>query len=163
MLVVRVLLAGAVLILRTGRQGIVLPIRTAIIERPRVRATVERGRATVPPAPQPTAVPTSAATTPTISTQLFDQLRALLQAGSADGRAGNSGQVLLTDLDTAQQAVTNGDSQQATQALLAMEKTLLMGVRTRTIDPTFARQVFADITAISKAYQLPLPGTNQIP
>jgi len=111
----------------------------------------------VPPtaAPEPTAAPPTAAPAPPANP--LDQLRVLLEAGKADGRAGRSGGAMLSDLSKAKQALDDGNKNRAADRLGDLQKRLLDGVKSKRVDADFARQALAGIDAVAGAYQLELP------
>ena len=100
--------------------------------------------------PQPTAAPAAPA-------DPFDQLRALLEIGIADGRAGRNGQDLIGRLDEVRQAVAQGNANKAAGQLRGLQDQLRNGARKGTIDPAFAQQALDGIDAIATTYGLRLP------
>ena len=120
--------------------------------------------ATVPAptaAPAPTEVPATAPPVPTAvpvpPSEPFEQLRALLETGKADGRAGRSSGALLSDLSKAKQALDDGNKQRAADRLHDLQKRLVDGVKSKKVDADFARQALAGIDTIAGAYGLELP------
>lgn len=131
--------------------------------------------ATAPPAPTAvpaiaaptdapaTAVPTEAPAPPTATAapapapEPIDQLRALLEAGKNDGRAGRSSGAMLSDLSKAKQALDDGNKQRAADRLRDLQKRLLDGAKSKKVDADFARQALAGIDAVAQAYGLELP------
>jgi hypothetical protein len=112
--------------------------------------------ATVAPAEAPaTAPPAPTAAVP--AQESIDQLRALLEAGKDDGRAGRAGGAMLSDLSKAKQALDDGNKQRAADQLRDLQKRLLDGVRSKKVDADFARQALAGIDAVAQAYGLELP------
>ena len=61
--------------------------------------------------------PGSSTATPAQAADLIVQLRELLLASAGDGRLGKDGDTLIATLDTAQQAITQGDMTAATTRL----------------------------------------------
>jgi serine/threonine-protein kinase len=120
---------------------------------------------TAPPAPTatpaPTVLPTTAPPAPTAtpapSSEPLDQLRALLEAGKADGRTGRAGSAMLTDLSKAKQALDDGNKDRAADRLRDLQKRLLDGVKSKNVDADFAQQALAHIDATASAYSLELP------
>ena len=115
--------------------------------------------ATPPPAPTeiPAPAPPMPTAVPAASNEPLDQLRALLEAGKADGRAGRVGGALLSDLSKAKQALDEGNKQRAADRLRDLQKRLLEGVKSKKVDADFARQALAGIDTIAGAYGLELP------
>jgi len=104
--------------------------------------------ATVPPAP--TAIPAP-------PSEPLDQLRTLLEAGKADGRAGRAGGAMLSDLSKAEQALDDGNKQRAADRLHDLQKRLLDGVKSKKVDADFAQQALAGIDTAAGTYGLELP------
>jgi serine/threonine-protein kinase len=145
-------------------QASAAPVPTAMPAPTEVPATAEIP-ATVPPAPTampaPTEVPATAPPAPTAipapSSAPLDQLRVLLEAGEADGRAGRVGGAMLSDLSKAKQALDDGNKQRAADRLHDLQKRLLEGVKNKKVDADFAQQALAGIDTIASAYGLELP------
>jgi hypothetical protein len=89
-----------------------------------------------------------------------DQLRALLLAGQADGRAGRDAERLIADLDQASRALLDGDTKHATDRLRDLQKRLVDGVREDRVDPKFAQQALDRIGAVAEHYNLKLPSVK---
>ncbi|MBC8076314.1 MAG: hypothetical protein H7Y32_09600 [Chloroflexales bacterium] len=79
----------------------------------------------------------------------FARLGGLIEAGIAAGKAGEHGEELLEQLGDAQQALEDGDQQQATNTLRAMQQTLLKGVGKDEIAPDFAQQVLRELELLA--------------
>jgi hypothetical protein len=111
--------------------------------------------------PAPTEVPTTAPPAPTAipapSSDPLDQLRVLLEAGEADGRAGRVGGAMLSDLSKAKQALDDGNKQRAADRLRDLQKRLLEGVKSKKVDADFAQQALAGVDTIASANGLELP------
>jgi len=112
-------------------------------------------------APAPTEIPATAPPEPTAApappSDPLDQLRELLEAGKADGRAGRMGGAMLSDLSKAKQALDDGNKDRAADRLHDLQKRLLDGVKDKKVDADFARQALSGIDAIAGAYGLELP------
>jgi hypothetical protein len=188
LLLVLLLLGGAVLALRGGAsepagiapsaapappaaQEPALPATAPATLAPTLQPTVAATpapspvpQATAPPPPpspipQPTVPPPSPA--PPADADTVAQLRALLEAGTADGRAGKDGTELLKKLDEVEQALAKGDAKKAQDRLRDMQKRVQEGVRKDTIEPQFAQQVLDGIAAIAGQYNLSLPPNDK--
>jgi len=122
-------------------------------------------QATTAPAPTaipaPTEVPAIAPPAPTVvpapSSEPLDQLRALLEAGRAEGSDGRLSGALLSDLSKAKQALDDGNKERAADRLRDLQKRLSEGVKSKRVDADFARQALAGIDTIAGAYGLELP------
>jgi serine/threonine-protein kinase len=114
-----------------------------------------------PPTPEPTAAEPTPAPQPTTAPAApagpIDELRALLEAGKADGRSGKDGGAMLADLDRARQALADGNEKRATDRLRDLQKRLGEGVKDQQVDSSFAQQALAGITAVADTYGLKLP------
>lgn len=110
-------------------------------------------------APPPTAAPaaTSEAPPPPVSTDPFDQLSGLLQAGAAAGQINKDAEDLIEKLDEARSALAKGDAKKATERLRDLRKKLQEGAREGEIAPELAQQVIDGIDAIANSYGLKLP------
>jgi hypothetical protein len=87
----------------------------------------------------------------------LEQLRILLEAGKADGRAGRAGGAMLSDLSKAKQALDDGNKQRAADRLHDLQKRLLDGVKGKKVDADFAQQALAGIDTAAGTYGLELP------
>ena len=145
-----------------------MPIASQPSSEPVIQATTLPAPTAIPaptevpaPPPAPTEMPAPTPLVPTVvpaaSNEPLDQLRALLEAGKADGRAGRVGGALLSDLSKAKQALDEGNKQRAADRLRDLQKRLLEGVKSKKVDADFARQVLAGIDTIAGAYGLELP------
>jgi serine/threonine-protein kinase len=94
---------------------------------------------------------------PTVLADTFAQLRALLEAGRADGRAGGHGDALLAALDGAQQALASGDTKIAVQRFSTLQQILLAGTHERTIDAGFMADTMKRVQTLATSYNLKLP------
>jgi serine/threonine-protein kinase len=104
--------------------------------------------ATIPPAPTAMPAPSSAP---------LDQLRALLEAGQSDGRAGHAGGAMLSDLSKAKQALDDGNKHRAADRLGDLQKRLVDGAKSKKVDSDFAHQALAGIRTVASTYGLELP------
>jgi len=93
---------------------------------------------------------------PALPTEPFDQMRALLVAGAADGRAGKAGKDLIEDLDKARQALADGNKKRAADRLRSIQKNLENGADDEEIDRDFARQALDGLRTIATTYELDL-------
>ena len=105
---------------------------------------------TSPPEPTPVPEPAPAQLAPAVA-----ELRALLLAGQADGRAGKDADRLLDTLDEASQALLDSNTRRATDRLRDLQKRLTD--RGDEIDTEFAGQALDGISAIANQYDLRLP------
>jgi serine/threonine-protein kinase len=187
LLLVLLLLGGAVLALRGGAsepagtapsaapappaaQEPALPTTAPATLAPTLQPTVAATpalspapQATAPPPPpspipQPTVPPNPA---PPTDPDTVAQLRALLEAGTTDGRAGKDGTELLKKLDEVEQALAKGDAKKAQDRLRDLQKRVQEGVRKDTIEPQFAQQVLDGVAAIAGQYNLSLPPNDK--
>jgi hypothetical protein len=94
---------------------------------------------------------------PAPANEPLDQLRVLLEAGKADGRAGRVSGAMLSDLSKAKQALDDGNKQRAADRLRDLQKRVLDGVKSKKVDADFAQQVLAGIDTIASVYGLELP------
>lgn len=118
---------------------------------PTVPPTVAPTAAPTPaPPPEPTAPPAA----PVPSGDPLVQLRQLLEAGVATGRAGEQGREFLNKLSEAEQALAEGNSQKAGDQLRDLYQKLREQAREGKTDPAFAQEAQALITAIGEAYGL---------
>jgi hypothetical protein len=106
-------------------------------------------------APEPTTAPATAA--PAQSEGPLEQLRVLLDAGRADGRAGRAGGAMLSDLSKAKQALDDGNKDRAADRLRDLQKRLLDGVKSKKVNADFAEQALAGVDAIAQTYAIELP------
>jgi serine/threonine protein kinase len=170
MLLVALLLAGGVFIGRAVWPATTVPpAETAPVASQPSSAPVAQATAAPAPtdAPVPTAIPAPSevpatappapTTAPAPPSEPLDQLRALLEAGKADGRAGRAGGAMLSDLSKAKQALDDGNKQRAADRLRDLQKRLLDGVKGKKVDADLARQALAGVDAIAGAYGLELP------
>lgn len=105
------------------------------------------------PPPAPTAAPP-----PAPSGDPLVLLRRLLEAGVADGRAGEQGRELLSKLSEAERALADGNSKKAGDQLRDLYQKLREQARAGKADPAFAEEAQALIAAVGEAYGLrPLP------
>jgi serine/threonine-protein kinase len=119
---------------------------------PAAATTVPASNSTT--APKPTAAPAPPATP-------LDQLRALIESGSASGKAGEHGDELLQRVDAAQRALAEGDKRRAADQLGELAKTIFAGATQGAIDPAFARQALEQVAAVAAGngltFELPQP------
>jgi hypothetical protein len=110
-------------------------------------------------APIPSATDAAAPTAPVQATPTgpVADIRSLLAAAAADGRAGPQGEALLASLDSAQQALVQGDQEGATAQLAGLQRTLLQEARNGTLAPGLLRQALSGIDAVADEAQLTLP------
>jgi serine/threonine-protein kinase len=104
--------------------------------------------ATIPHAPTAISVPSSAP---------LDQLRELLEAGKADGRAGSAAGAMLSDLSKVKQALDDRNEHRAADRLGDLQKRLLDGIKSKKVDSDFAHQALAAVNTIASTYGLALP------
>jgi eukaryotic-like serine/threonine-protein kinase len=165
MLVVALLIGGGVFIGRAAWQSVAVspaapPAETLPVASQPSSAPVAQASAVVAPTaiPAPTMPPAAAPTAiPAPLGEPLDQLRALLEAGKADGRSGRVGGAMLSDLSKAKQALDDGNKQRAADRLRDLQKRLVDGVKSKKVDADFARQALAGIDSIAGAYGLELP------
>lgn len=118
--------------------------------------------ATIPAPPEaPATIPPAPTAIPAPSSAPLDQLRELLEAGNADGRAGRAGGAMLSDLSKAKQALDDGNQHRAADRLGDLQKRLLDGMKSKKVDSDFAHQALAGIDTIASAYGLALPPREQ--
>jgi hypothetical protein len=126
-------------------------------------APVEAPSTSAPIAEAPTAVPelTVAPTTapepppaPATSGDLFAQLRALLVAGVADGRAGEDGKELVKKFDEGYAAFASGDLQKTAEKLRELRQKVQEKTREGKMEANFSRQVLGLIDTIANSYSL---------
>jgi eukaryotic-like serine/threonine-protein kinase len=161
-LLVALLIGGGVFIGRAAWQpAAVVPIAPPAETTPVASQPSAAPVAQATAAPTPTVLPATAPPAPTVipapPSEPLDQLRALLEAGKADGRAGRAGGAMLTDLSKAKQALDDGNKDRAADRLRDLQKRLLEGVKSKKVDADFARLALADIDATAGAYNLELP------
>jgi len=133
--------------------------------------TVDAAVPTSPPAGAPTAAPTAPSPTsapiaevptpvpepppaPATSGDLFAQLRALLVAGVADGRAGKDGKELVKKFDEGQAAFASGDLQKTAEKLRELRQKVQEKTREGKMEANFSRQALGLIDAIANSYSL---------
>jgi serine/threonine-protein kinase len=141
------------------------PVPTQAPPAPTATSVPTEAPATEPPAPSATPAPTEAPATelPTVTAEIaptdgpIDQLRALLETGRDDGRAGRGAGAMLSDLSKAKQALDDGNKQRATDRLRDLQKRLLDGTKSKKVEADFAQQALAGIDTIASTYGLELP------
>lgn len=117
--------------------------------------------APAPPPPLPPAAATPAPAAPAPAADPWAQLRQILEAGRADGRAGKEGEKLLKRLNDAQEAFAGGDRKKVGDRLRQLARDLQQDARHGKIDAGFARQALDAIGVIVTTYQLDLvPGND---
>ncbi len=111
--------------------------------------------------PTPVAEPTLAPTAvpepppaPAASGDLFAQLRALLVAGVADGRAGEDGKELVKKFDEGYAAFVGGDMQKTAEKLRELRQKVQEKTREGKMEANFSRQALGLIDAIANNYSL---------
>ena len=162
LLLALLLLGGGALALRGAGRAAAPTAHLPIVAAPPTALPVAAPATAQPaatPAPKPSPVPTAAPAAPAPANPL-DLLRALLVAGSADGRAGKNSGDLFDRLDKAQQALADGNKQRAADELREMQQALQKGAREGQIDAAFANQALAGIDAIANTYGLSLAPPN---
>jgi Domain of unknown function (DUF5666) len=97
--------------------------------------------------PEPTAAPAPAS-------DLWTQLRQLLEAGQADGRAGRAGHEFFTQMRAAEQTYEKGDGEKAGNQLRDLYQKLRENVKDNKTNPGFAQEAQALIAAIGETYHL---------
>jgi hypothetical protein len=115
-----------------------------------------------PVAPTPTAIPEPPTEltpvpeppAPAVSGDLFAQLRALLVAGVADGRAGEDGKELVKKFDEGQAAFASGDLKKTAEKLRELRQKVQEKTREGKMEANFSRQALALIDAIANTYSL---------
>jgi Domain of unknown function (DUF5666) len=110
---------------------------------------------------EPTAPPVPAQPEPAAPGDAFEQLRALLVAATADGRAGEDGSDLIERLDSAREALAGGDQKKAREQLRELRSKLREKGREAKMDAEFVRQAQALIDVISQAYSLNIPPAQE--
>jgi hypothetical protein len=118
-------------------------------------ATVEAPIVIAPGAPSPTPPP-EAQPAPPAPSEPFAELRAIIEAGIADGRAGKRGDDLRKHLDDAQQQVAAGDGRKGADRLRDMRNYVQDWANKGEINPDFAQQVVSGIDAVAAFYSLDL-------
>jgi serine/threonine-protein kinase len=141
------LLAGVVLAARSARSA--APAASTATNAPAVEAATS--------AALPTLVPTAALQAPSAATDAFGTLRAFLEAGRADGRAGSHGEELLAALARAEQALATGDATAAVQHFSTLQQILLASTRDSSIDAGFMVEAMKRLQALAKNQGLTLP------
>jgi serine/threonine-protein kinase len=171
-LLAALLIGGAIAFGRAVWQPVVVspavpPAETVpVASQPSSQPAVDATAAPAPTAlPAPTEAPPTASpappATPVPPDEPLDQLRALLEAGKADGRAGRAGGAMLSDLSKAKQALDDGNTERAADRLRDLQKRLLDGVKSKKVEADFARQALAGIDTIADAYGLELPALRE--
>lgn len=116
---------------------------------------------TEPPPPTEPPLPTKPA-----ADGALGQLRALLEAGAADGQISANIDGLLATLDQVQQAL-NVNTQQGINAariqLLLMQQQVAQGISANSIQPELGQEILSGIDAVSREYNLGLPSVSLQP
>lgn len=113
---------------------------------------------TEPPPPTEPPQPTAPAVDSTVA-----QLRALIEAGAADGQISANSDGLLATLDQVQQALASNDRQGVNAArvqLVLMQQQVVQGMSAGSIQPEIGQQILSGIDAISQAYKLGVPSVS---
>lgn len=92
----------------------------------------------------------------------FASLRAFVEAGRADGRAGPRADELLAALDSAEQALAAGDTKAAVQHLSTFQQILLDGLRNQALDAGFMAEAMRRVQSLASSQGLTLPLSVQL-
>ena len=113
-----------------------------------------------PALPAPSAAPVLTAP-PVPASDPLVQLRQLLEAGQADGRAGDEGQEFLNKLSEAEYAFAEGNGQKAGDQLRDLYQKLAEKAREGKINLSFAQEAQTLIAIVGEVYQVQTVSDNE--
>lgn len=150
-----------------GDDGVLLAREITVAQQAAAEPTAAPTAApTQPPAPiaEPAAAPTAAPTQPPAPTaepaaapgEPIAALRALLEAGASDGRAGEQGDDLSKRLRDVEKELAKGKTERAREKLRDLQRRVDELAREGKIDAAFAGQLGGGIAVVAEAYDLEL-------